>query len=143
MSNHSRLAHLFALGSAALAVLLSSGCTTPFRPPADLAHVRLHGVDSPVVRIEKIWLERKNDQLAVRGYVIRRLEATDTTRTHLDVTLYDAGGRVLRTSRETFSPKQIVRRHRRPDYASYRVVLDPLPRGVARIEVRADETEHP
>lgn len=143
MKEHPRFIHLLALGSAAMAALLTSGCTTPFRSPPDLAHVRLQGVDSPVIRVEKIWLERKDGQVAVRGYVLRRLAATDTTGTHLDVTLYDAGGRVLRTSRETFSPKQIVRRHRGPDYASYRVALDPLPQGVARIEVRADETEHP
>ena len=126
-----------------LAALLAPGCTTPFRPPPDLAQVRLQGVDSPVVLVEKIWLERKDGQLALRGYVLKRLAATDTTGTHLDVTLYDAGGRVLRTSTESFTPRQIVRRHRRPDYATFNVVLDPLPPGVVRIEVRADETVHP
>ncbi len=108
-----------------------------------MAQVPLQGVDSPVVLVEKIWLERRDGELALRGYVLKRLAATDTTGTHLDVTLFDASGRILRTSLESFTPKQIVRRHRRPAYASYYVVLDPLPPGVARIEVRSDEAEHP
>lgn len=127
---------------AALAVILTAGCATPFKAPPDLRHVRLQRVDSPVVRIDKIWLERKDGPLALRGYVIRRLSALDTTDTHLDVTLYDASGRVLRTSQEGFTPRQIVRLHRLPAYASYRVVLDPLPPGVDRIEVRAHEGLH-
>jgi hypothetical protein len=143
MRDHPRITHLHALGFAVLAAFLISGCTTPFRPPSDLAHVRLQGVDSPVVMVEKIWLERKDGELALRGYVLKRLAATDTTVTHLDVTLYDASGRVLRTSQESFTPKQIVRRHRGPAYASYRIALDPLPTGVARIEVRAHEAVHP
>ncbi len=125
-----------------LATLFLVGCATPFRAPPDVADIRLQRADSPVVIVEKIWLERKNGPLILRGYVLKRLSASDTTRTHLDVTLYDAGGRVLRTSRESFSPRQIVRHHRRPDYASYHVVLDPLPPGVVRIEVRADEAAH-
>jgi hypothetical protein len=60
--------------------------------------------------VEKIWLERKDGELALRGYVLKRLAATDTTVTHLDVTLYDASGRVLRTSQESFTPKQLSHR---------------------------------
>jgi hypothetical protein len=127
----------------ALAAFGLAGCVTPFRAPADAAHIKLERVDSPVVRVEKIWLERKSGPLVVKGFVLRRWEATDTTRTHLDVTLYDAGRRVLRQSVEHFEPRQIPRRIRLPDDATYRVVFDPLPAGTARIEVRAHEGKHP
>ncbi|MDQ5978463.1 MAG: hypothetical protein QG602_1437 [Verrucomicrobiota bacterium] len=125
------------LASAALA-----GCATPFRAPPDVAHVKLERADSPVVVVEKIWLERKNGPLVVKGYIVKRLEAEDTTQTHLDVTLYDAAGAVLRSTVEHFEPRQIPRSYRRPDYASYSVPLDPLPSGTVRIEVRAHEGNH-
>ena len=125
-----------------LATLFLAGCATPFRAPPDVAHIKLERIDSPVVIVEKIWLERKNGPLIVKGYVLKRLSADDTTQTHLDVTLFDGSGRVLRTSVERFTPQRIVRRFRRPSYASYSVNLDPLPPGTARIEVRAHEGLH-
>jgi len=125
-----------------LAVVSLTGCATPFRAPPDAAHIKLDRADSPLVRVEKIWLERKKGPLVVKGYVVKRLEAEDTTRTHLDVTLYDSAGAVLRRTVEHFEPRQIPRRYRRPDYASYSVPLDPLPGGTVRIEVRAHEGDH-
>jgi hypothetical protein len=115
------------------------GCATPFRAPPDVAHIALERVDSSVVLVEKIWLERKSGQLVVRGYVVERLGVTDTTQTRLAVTLFDADGHVLRSSTEPFAPAQIPRGHRMSGYAQYRVVLDPLPPATARIEVRAQE----
>lgn len=128
--------------SLGVAGLLLAGCATPFRAPSDVAHIKLDRVDSPVVVVEKIWLERKKGPLVVTGYILKRLEVEDTTQTHLDVTLYDSAGQVLRTSVEHFEPRQIPRRYRRPDDAIYRVTLDPLPAGTARIEVRAHEGVH-
>ncbi len=125
--------------SATIAVFGLVGCATPFRAPPDVAQIQLERVDSPVVIVEKIWLERKGGPLVVRGFVLKRLEAEDTTQTHLDVTLYDATGQVLRQTVEHFEPRQIPRRYRRPDDAIYRVPLDPLPPGTFRIEVRAHE----
>jgi hypothetical protein len=118
------------------------GCATPFRAPPDVAYIKLDRVDSPLVRVEKIWLERKKGPLVVTGYVIKRLDTEDTTGTHLDLTLYDAAGQVLRRTVERFEPQQIHRQWRRPAYATYRVTLDPLPTGTARIEVRAHEGAH-
>jgi hypothetical protein len=126
----------------AFAAVALAGCATPFRAPPDVAHIRLERADSPVVVVEKIWLERKEGPLVLKGYVLKRLEAEDTTRTHLDVTLYDAAGAVLRRTVEHFEPRQIPDRNRRPDDATYRVVLDPLPSGTVRIEVRAHEGKH-
>jgi hypothetical protein len=124
---------------AAIAFFGLAGCATPFRAPPDVAYIKLDRVDSPLVRVEKIWLERKQGPLVVTGYVIKRLETEDTTGTHLDLTLYDAAGQVLRRTVEHFEPQQIPRRSRLPDYATYRVTLDPLPTGTTRIEVRAHE----
>jgi hypothetical protein len=126
-----------------LATLSLAGCATPFRAPPDVAHIKLERVDSPVVIVEKIWLERKNGPLVVTGCVLKRLSADDTTKTHLDVTLYDQTGQVLRSMIENFEPRQIRRQWRRPGIGTYRVVLDPLPAGTARIEVRAHEGVQP
>lgn len=122
--------------------LIFAGCATPFRAPSDVAHIQLDRADSPLVSVEKIWLERKHGPLVVTGYVLKELATEDTTNTHLDVTLFDAGGRVLRSSVEHFEPRQILRRYRQPSVATYRVVLDPLPPGTVRIEVRAHEGAH-
>ena len=119
-----------------------AGCATPFRAPPEVAHIQLERVDSPVVMVTKIWLEKKEGPLAVTGYVVKRLSADDTTQTHLDVTLYDAAGQILRKTVEHFEPRQIPRRHRMPDSGTYRVTLDPLPPGTTRIEVRAHEGTH-
>jgi len=125
-------------------VLALVGCVTPFRAPPDVSHIELRVADSSVVSVSKIWLERKKggEPLVVRGYVNKSLEATDTTGTHLDVFLYDGAGRVLRQTVEQFEPRQIPRRRRMPDSASYRVGLEPLPAGTVRIEVRAHDGPH-
>ena len=128
---------------AALAVLGLSACATPFRAPPDVAHITLERADSPLVMVEKIWLERKKGPLVVTGYVVKHLEVNDTTQTHLDVTLYDSAGQTLRSTVEHFEPRQIPRRYRPPNYGTYRVVLDPLPAGTARIVVSAHEGAHP
>jgi len=118
------------------------GCATPFRAPSDVAQLKLDRVDSPVVIVEKIWLERRNGPLVVKGLVLKRSEATDTTQTHLDVILFNEAGQVLRSSVEHFEPRQIIPQWKRPAEASYRAVLDPLPPDAARIEVRAHEGAH-
>lgn len=126
-----------------LALLLLVGCATPFRAPSDVRDIKLERVGSPVVDVDKIWLERKAGPLVLKGSVVKQLAAEDTTQTHLDVTLYDSAGRVLRSTIEHFEPRQIRRQWRRPGYGVYEEVLDPLPPGTTRIEVRAHEGIHP
>ncbi|HND62980.1 MAG TPA: hypothetical protein PLB90_15990 [Opitutaceae bacterium] len=122
-----------------LVIGLLAGCTTPYRAPSDVAHIRLAPVDSAVVKVEKIWLERDAGQLVVTGYVLKRLGGPDTRGTHLDVTLYDARGAVLRRAQAAFSPAELVPNFRHHPHGTYRVELDPLPAGTATIEVRAHE----
>lgn len=124
---------------ATFALLSLAGCATPFRAPPDVAHVKLERADSPVVMVEKIWLERKNGPLVVTGYVLKRMGATDTTQTHLDVTLFDATDHVLRKTTGPLDPPQIPRGRRMHGHSRYRVTLDPLPPDTSRIEVRAHE----
>lgn len=126
-----------------VSALLLAGCATPFRAPSDVSDIKLERIGSSVVEVEKIWLQRKAGPLTLKGYVIKHLDAEDTTQSHLDVKLYDSAGRVLRATVEHFEPRQIRRRLRRPAYGTYEVVLDPLPEGTARIEVRAHEGAHP
>lgn len=122
-------------------LMAMTGCSIPFRAPPDVADIALERVDSPVVVVDKIWLERKNGVLVVTGYVLKRLHATDTTRTHLEVTLYDKTGHVLRSTVTHFTPREIIRRQSRPAFGRYRVPLDPLPPNTARIKVAAREDE--
>lgn len=122
-----------------LGLALLAGCATPFRAPADVAHLKLARVDSASVLIDKIWLERDNGTLVVRGYVHRKLDATTTATTHLDVTLRDSAGRILRTQAASFTPGEISLHNRPPAAASYRVPLDPLPPTTAQVEVRAHD----
>jgi len=119
-------------------VTLLSGCATS-RVPSDVAHLQLDRADSATVMVSKVGLDRKGGPLAVWGYVVKRITVKDTSGTHSDVSLFDNSGRVLRSSVEHFDPRQIPRRYRRPDYATYRIALDPLPEGTSRILVRAHD----
>ncbi|MBS0663242.1 MAG: hypothetical protein JSR48_08245 [Verrucomicrobia bacterium] len=122
-----------------LAAAVLAGCVTPYRAPSDVAHIRLAPVDSRVVKVEKIWLEREAGPLVVTGHVLKRLGGGDTRGTHLDVTLYDARGAVLRQAKAAFSPTELVTTYHKHPHGKYRVELDPLPPGTATIEVRAHE----
>ena len=119
-----------------------AGCAAPFFASADVSHIKLESVDSPAVIVGKIKLVRKQGILVVTGYVLKRLGASDTTQTHLDVTLYDSAGMELRRTVEHFEPRQIPRRIRRPAHAVYRVSLGSLPTETARLEIKAHEGAH-
>lgn len=134
---------LSGLIAAGLALILA-GCATPFRAPADVADVKLERIDSPTLTIEKIWLERAHGRLELRGFVLRRTDGRPAADTHLDVTLFDGAGRMLRSSIEQYAPPKFVshfQSHNR-NHASYCAVLDPLPEGTVRIEVRVHEGGH-
>ena len=80
--------------------VIFAGCATPFRAPPDVANIELVRFDSPLVSVEKIWLERKNGPLVVTGCVLKRLSADDTTKTHLD-------HRALKTAQQFFPHRQL------------------------------------
>jgi hypothetical protein len=131
----------------ALFILLSAigtiltGCTSPFQRSQD--HIKVEVFDSPVVIMEHISLDRRDGVSILTGSVVKRTDIKDTAQTHLDVTCYDAAGQVLllRTM-EHFEPRQIPAKSSRPNYATYRVILNSIPAGTARIEVRAHEGAH-
>jgi hypothetical protein len=130
---------------AAWVAVALSGCLTPFRSPPDVRYIRLSALPSANVLVEKVWLERRaGEPLVVTGYVMRRLEAEDTSRTHLEIVMLDSGGKVLRTDRAVFEPRQIPRRTRLPAAtAQYRHALDPLPTGTAEVLVKAVDGSAP
>ena len=139
-TNTKRFARLSCwVAMAAWVAVALSGCLTPFRAPADVAHLRLTAVDSPTVIVDKVWLERATGSpLTVTGHVIRRLGAEDTTRTRLEISLRDGDGRILRSDMVDFTPRKIPRRARLPAAtAQYRHALDPLPNGTVEVLVKA------
>lgn len=126
----------------ALSALTFGGCLTPFRPPPDAAHIQLTRAASPSVDVDKIWLGRDSGGLFVTGYVIRQLRASNTTNTHLDITVFDPSGGVLAQSVEPFEPAQIPQ-HRRPTGVSrYRAYLTPAVAAISRVEVKAHDGAH-
>lgn len=123
---------------AVFAVILA-GCLTPFRPPPDVAHLRIRAEDSARVWVYKVWLERKpGSPLVVTGHVNRRFRDADTSASHLVVSLRDASGKVLKEEVVYFKPRKVTYRLRPPP-ASARFIypLDPLPRDTSEILVTA------
>lgn len=146
------LARLLGFGALlGVAACFPTGCTympgrvTPFRPPADVAHIRLERQNSARIAVDKIWLERKEQGLVVVGYVTPAdLSVSDTMGSHLIVSLRDAGGVELRTIPVDFAPRQIPRQRRPSATSTYRCALDPLPPNTALIVVTArDDRPNP
>lgn len=121
---------------------LLSGCVSLMRTPPDLIHIAREHTDSSKVKVRDFELVRYERQLLLVGKVGRQFFDADTTKTHLDVTLYATDGSVLRLVTSGFRPRQVSSGHHLPGSSSYQVVLDPLPPGTARVQVRAHEGEH-
>ena len=121
---------------------LLSGCVSFMRTPPDLTHIAREHVNSPKVKVRDFELVRYEGQLLLVGKVGRQFFDADTSKTHLDVTFYAADGAVLKALTTEFNPRQVYRGYRMPGSSSYQVVLDPLPSGLARVEVRAHDGEH-
>lgn len=126
---------------AGASALLSACATTP-RTPTDLAHIQLVGENSAAITVGEPLLERSEGRLLLKGYVVRRLDATTTAETHLDVELTDSAGAVLRASVEHFEPRNLPRRHKRRSFGHYQVPMDSLPANTMRIVVRAHDGAH-
>jgi hypothetical protein len=121
---------------------LLSGCVSFIRTPPDLTHIAREHANSAKVKVRDFELVRYEGQLLLVGKVGRQFFDADTTKTHLDVTLYAADGAVLRTLTSEFSPRQILRGRRMPGSSSFQIVLDQLPPGLARVDVRAHDGDH-
>ncbi len=125
-----------------LATLALAGCATPYRPPADVAHLELRHTDSPSVHVEKLWLDRQDGALALHGFVVGLRAAPVAQAAHLDVRIFDAAGTLLREALVPVAPEPAPADPRLHRDTRYRVGLDPLPVGAARIEVRAHDEPH-
>ncbi len=122
---------------------LLSGCVFFMRTPADLAAITHGHSDSSKVKIRNFELVRYEGRILLVGKVGRQFFDADTSNTHLDVSLYAADGSVLRSLVTDFNPRQISRAYRTPASSGYQVALDPLPPGLARVDVRAHDGAHP
>ena len=121
---------------------LLSGCVSFMRTPSDLTHIVREHSNSAKVKVRDFELVCHEGQLLLVGKVGRQFFDADTSKTHLDVTLYAADGAVLRALTSEFSPRQILRGRRMPGNSSFQIGLDPLPPGLARVEVHAHDGEH-
>lgn len=121
---------------------LLTGCVNFMRTPPDLAQIKREHANSAKVVVRSFELIHYEGQTLLVGKVGRLFFDADTSKTHLDVTLFAADGSALRSLTTEFNPRQIYRGHRMPGSSSYRIALDPLPPGLARIEVRAHDGEH-
>lgn len=130
---------LYLLALLALPAVAPAGASlaTPFRAPAEFAHVRLERADSGNVLVDKIWLERKAGPLCVCGTVLQRLRGGDTDGTILEVALLDARGAVLRRFDAGFTPRHLERRLGRPAAGAYRIEMGDLPAGTVAVRVQA------
>jgi hypothetical protein len=120
----------------------ATGCFSVPRTPPDLVSIRCDTVDSARVAVPYAELIRVNDQVVLVGKVGRVYWGADTSATHLDVAMYAADGSVLRALVAEFTPRQIYGGRHLSGRSEFRVVLESLPLGLARIEVRAHEGEH-
>ena len=143
--NSSRLVRALILASLVGAVGLTSGCAvrpwsaTPFRAPADVAHIKLTQRDSPSIVADKLWLERRGGTLFLSGYVMAKVGVTDTMGSQVVVSVRDASGNELRSMPVDFHPRQIPQQRRPAGVSRYSVQLDPLPPQTAEIVVRASD----
>jgi hypothetical protein len=133
-----RLALLFSFGVVLLAFF---GCgTSPFLPPAEVAHVSFDYRHSPAVTVKKAWFERHDGDLGLTGYVSAAADSVDTTQTRLEITFKDSTGGVLLTLQAGFEPEQIPRHVRlRGGNAWFRIPVPAPPGNFARVTVAARE----
>lgn len=128
----------------ALVISLSGCATTPtVRLPPDLAAISVVPTASASVGVLQPSLRFVDGQLALEGWVYKKVGVETTERTHLDVVFLDAAGRTLRTDQVAFMPRKLRRAPRPPaGRGRYLLPLPALPPGTIRIEVRADDTIH-
>lgn len=140
----SRGARRFGWACFVAAMLLAvSGCgTSPYFPPAGVAHIDFRYEHSPRVIVEKAWFVRRgNGPLELTGYVSAAAEGVSTTGTRLEVTLRDVRGAVLWSAPAIFEPRQIPARvNLRGGVSYFTMPVSALPPGAARVTVSARDS---
>lgn len=123
--------------------LTLTGCVIPFRPPPEAVHIQLTRANNSQVVIDKMWFERSAaGGLRIRGYVVRRVSADDTSTTHLDAVFFDAEGKELARTTTAFAPAQLPQRHRLRGVGEFEIPLSLMPPGTVRIEIHAHEEQN-
>ncbi len=121
-------------------LVLVGGCVSP-PSPAETAHPALVKINSPVVTLWSVRWTETDQGLILSGHVFRHYPEADedTTRSHLAVALLDAQGRRLRELHADYEPRRIPHRPRERGYSTFSVLVDTLPPGIDRVEIRAYE----
>lgn len=122
----------------ALLGVMLTGCASlrPSDLPPEARGVVLVPVSSGFVRVGQPFLRAQDGQFQIHGTVAAAYGSRTTESTHLEIFFLDAAGDLLRMTTAHFSPRNLISRY--PGRSgSYSLILESLPVGTARIEVRA------
>jgi len=128
-----------------LGVVIGLGGCTSARLPPEAAAETLVSVPSAAVALYPPKLLATDGRLTLDGHVFRQNAARTTAKSHLDIALFDANGKVLLSETVSFAPRELragtSRTMAQPGH--YKLPLGELPAGTVRIEVRAHDEAHP
>lgn len=128
---------LYLLGTAVLVAL--SGCATQPLPKA-AATISLAANSTASVGVYPPRFENKDGHLVLEGFVYKQYGARTTRNSHLDIMFLDSAGNVLRLDTAQFTPQDLIRRPRMPQYTGrYSDPVGEIPAGTVRIEVRGHD----
>lgn len=135
MSLSSMVVSLFAVGQ----TLTITGCAAR----DDYGRIQVLPLDSSVVKVSSVRIQRDQSEYLLVGTVRRQPQANDTTRSHLDVRFFAGSGAVLTEKVEYFTPSQIPMAFRGIAGSARFAARIPVPvESLARIEVRAHDVSH-
>lgn len=125
------------------AVILSAGCLNLTSPasPAQARGLILEARSSACVLVPSPRLQMDQGHLELAGSIAKRPGASTTAFSHLDILFYDVSGRIMQTKPIGFIPRSVGLSRFGSRWGYYRLKLEPLPEGAARIEVRAHDAD--
>ena len=126
-----------------LAAVALCGCATAPPLPREAAAVTLAPMASDSIGVLRPSWRVVDGQLALEGWVYKKVQAKTTEHTHLDVVFLDATGESLRDELVEFFPRKLRRAPRPPaGRGHYYLSIPDLPSGTVRITVEAHDGEH-
>lgn len=126
----------------AAVLLVAVGCSSsPYLPPREVAQITFEYRSSPAVIVERAWIERRDGNLNLVGYVSAGPRPADTRRTRLEVTFRDASGTARQSLVGAFEPAQVPRPVRmRGGVSWFRIPLPPEATEIRQVTVAALDT---
>jgi hypothetical protein len=131
------MAFIAAVGVSAMGVL--AGCASSPEKP----RVSLVPIDSAIVDVTTVRLEKASSGEFLSGTVRRRPRADDTSRSHLDVRFIAPSGDLIAEQIEYFAPRQVPTAFRGvPGNSKFRTRINLPSESLGRIEVQAHDAPH-